>query len=195
MTAPRTVPARDRRPDAADRIRALSMSLQEEFSTPFSFYDGSTGEPLGDRDAGGLPAWRREEVPPEVLAIAAGGRPHVGLRDAECFRLVLPIQEPDGLTLVAVGDLPALARCAQSTRLEQVRLQKWLQAIHSRFSFMGCTTISDRSDQAHVQQLKTLLEASRGLTDLLTGLESLGESGDDQDRILRRPRPCSARRP
>ena len=38
----------------------------------------------------------------------------------------------------------------------------------------------------HLQQLKSLLEASRELTDLLAGLRSLGESSTDQGRILQR---------
>jgi putative nucleotidyltransferase with HDIG domain len=186
MLAICNAPACDRRPIAADRVRALSLALRDEFSITFSLYDGSTGEPLDDQYARGTPAVSCDEIPPEVLAIAASGRPHVGLRGADFFRIVLPIHEPDGSTLVAIGDLPAVARSAQAARLEQARLQKWLQAVHSRFSSAGCSTIPPRSDQAQVQQVKTLLEASRELTDLLAGLENLGESGTDQDRILRR---------
>lgn len=43
-----------------------------------------------------------------------------------------------------------------------------------------------RGDQPHLPQLKSLLEASRELTDLLAGLRNLGESNTDQGRILRR---------
>jgi HD-GYP domain-containing protein (c-di-GMP phosphodiesterase class II) len=186
MLAFRNATARDRRPFAADRVQTFAQALQDEFSASFSFYDGSTGELLSDRVAGESPVAARDEVPPEVLAIAAGGRPRVSLKGAECFRLVLPIQEPDGSTLVAIGEIRALARSSQAVRLEQARLQKWLQAVQSRLSFTACATIPQRSDQAHVQQLKILLEASRDLTDLLAGFGSLGESSNEPSRILRR---------
>ena len=185
---------RDRRTITDDRVKALSLALHEEFSTPFSFYDGSTGEPLGDGDASGSPAAHRPGVSPEILAIAAEGRPHVSLRSAECFRLVLPIQEADGTTLVAIGDLPALARTAQAARLEQARIQKWLQAVHSRLSFTGGSMMPHRSDPLHAQQLKTLLEGSRELTDLLTSLGASGYRAPIRTASFGEPRPCFARR-
>jgi hypothetical protein len=135
MLALRTISIRDRRPIAADRVKALSLALSEEFSTPFSFYEGTTGELLGHRDAGGPPA--PGEMPAEVLAIAVGERPHVGLRGGDSFRLVLPIREPDGTILVAIGDIPALAASSQAARLEQARLQRWVQSVHSRLTFTG----------------------------------------------------------
>jgi putative nucleotidyltransferase with HDIG domain len=186
MLALRNAPARDRRLIATDRVKALSLALREEFSTPFSFHDGSTGEHIGDRDAGESAASSPREMPAEVLAIAASGRPHVSLRSGDRFRLVLPIQEPDGAILVAIGDLPALAPCSQASRLEQARLQKWVQSVHSRLSFTGCSVTQPRGDQQYLHQLRTLLGASKELTDLLAGLESLGESSADQGRILRR---------
>jgi hypothetical protein len=164
MSALRTISIRGRRPIAADRIKALSLALREEFSTPFSFYDGSTGELLGDHDAGGSPAAAPGEMPAEVLAIAVGGRPHVGLRGGDLSRLVLPIQEPDVAVPVAIGDLPALAPSSQASRLEQARLQEWVQSVHSRLSFSGCSVSQPRSDQPHLQQLRTLLEASKEIT-------------------------------
>ena len=186
MLALHNAPARGRSTITADRVKALSRVLREEFSIPFSFYDGSTGEPLDDRHAGEAPSSHPGELPAEVLAIAARGRPHVSLGSNEHFRLVLPIQEGDGTMLIAIGDLPALAQSHQAARLEQARLQKWLQAVHSRLSFPGDTTHSPRNDQAHLQQFKTLLEASRELTDLLGDLKSLGESNTDPGRILQR---------
>jgi HD-GYP domain-containing protein (c-di-GMP phosphodiesterase class II) len=125
-------------------------------------------------------------MPAEVLAIAVGGRPHVGLRGGDSFRLVLPIREPDGTILVAIGDIPALAASSQAARLEQARLQRWVQSVHSRLTFTGRPVSQPRSDHPHRQELRTLLEASKELTDLLAGLGGLGESGDDQGRILER---------
>ncbi len=186
MLALRNAPARDRRLIATDRVKVLSLVLHEEFSAPFLFFDGSTGEPLGDRDAEDWSPSPSGGMPAEVLAIAAGGRPHVSFRGGGSFRLVLPIQEADGLTLVAIGDLPALARSPQAAKVEQARLLKWLQSVHSRISSTGCSVTQHRTEQLHIQQLKTLLEASKELTGLLTGVESLGESSVHQNRILQR---------
>ena len=186
MLALRNAPARARRPVTTDRVQALSRDLCEEFSAPFFFYDGSTGELLDDRDAGESPASARGEIPAEILAIADGGRPHVSLGGTGRFRLALPIQESDGSLLVAIGDLPALAQSSHASRMEQARLQKWLQLVHSRLSIAGGSMSPHRGDQPHLQQVKSLLEASRELTDLLAGLRSLGESSTDQGRILRR---------
>src|SRR5581483_8642865 len=103
MSALRHAPARDRRPIATDRVKTLSLALREEFSAPFAFYDATTGGLISDRQAD-APARAPEELLAGELAIAAGGRPHVGLRGDTSFRLVLPIRAPDGSVLVAIGD-------------------------------------------------------------------------------------------
>jgi hypothetical protein len=186
MLALRNAPARHRRPIAADRLKILSALLHEEFATSFLFYDGSTGEPLVDRDEEGPWTLLSEGMPPEVLSVVAGGRPHVSLRGGDHFRLALPIEEADGSTLVAIGELPVLASTAQAARQEQARLLKWLQSVRSRVSSPVCSVTQPRADQHAMQQLKALLEVSKELTGLLGGLEGLGESSDDPNRILQR---------
>jgi hypothetical protein len=187
MLALHNAHARDRRLMATDRLEALSLVLHEEFSTPFLFYDGATGEPIGDGDAGELATWPLGRMPAEVLAIAAQGRPHVSPWSCDHFRLVLPIRDADGSTLVAIGELPALARSVEAGKVEQARLLKWLQSVHSRVASAGGSVAPHRTGgQLQIQQLKPLLEASKELTGLLTGLESLGETIAQQSRVLRR---------
>ena len=154
------------------------LALQEEFSHAVLVLrrldrraTGRSAMRAGCRPRPGRRCRRRSwRSPPADGRTSASGTPGAS---GSCCRS----SQPDGSTLVAVGDLPALAGSVQAARLEQARLQKWLQAVHSRFSFTGCSVIPQRSDQAHVQQLRTLLEASRELTELLAGLESLGRIG------------------
>lgn len=182
MLALRNAPTREGRPIAVDRARALSSALHQEFAIPFALYDGANGELVDGGEIGATAAAAR----PEVVAIALDGRPHASLRAGGFFRLVLPVREPDGTMLVAVGDLPAVAGSAQAARTELARLQKWLQATHARLSRDVGPAPTRRQDRVDVQQLRPLLEASRELTDLLGGLENPGARGTDSQGILRR---------
>jgi HD-GYP domain-containing protein (c-di-GMP phosphodiesterase class II) len=186
MLAIHNVPGRSRCIVATNRVKALSSTLREEFDTSFLFYDGSTGELLGAHDAGESQISLLRESTAEILAIAVNGQPHISLRSTDRYRLVLPIQEVDGPLLVAIGDLPAVARSFQDSRLEQARLRKWLQSVHSRLSFTGWPLSQYRNDKPYHEQLKTLLEASKELTDLLGILRIPGDSSKNPHRILQR---------
>jgi len=186
MLALHNIPAQSRRIVATDRVKALSLALREEFDTSFLIYDGSTGEILGAADAGESQISLPRETPAEILAIAVNGRPRISLRSTDRYRLLLPIQEVDGPLLLAISDLPALARSVQDSRLEQARLQKWLESVHSRLSFTRWPLCQSRNDKPYHEQLKTLLEASRELNDLLGSLRIDGDSSKYPNRILQR---------
>jgi HD-GYP domain-containing protein (c-di-GMP phosphodiesterase class II) len=126
------------------------------------------------------------ETQAEILAIAANGRPQISLKNTNRYRLVLPIQEVDGPALVAISDLPVLARSFQDSRLEQARLQKWLQLVQSRLSFGGWPLSQYRNDNPYHEELKTLLTASRELNDLLGSVRIPGDSSEYPNRILQR---------
>src|SRR5947209_2496866 len=110
----------------AERLGALSTALGDEFGTVFRIFDGSTGEPLAERASEGWLAGTAWETSASIRAVAADGRPVVARLDHDCFRLVLPVRSADGSSLVAVGELPALARSPQDIHREQQRLEKWL---------------------------------------------------------------------
>jgi len=186
MSALCEAPARARRALAFDRVKALSLVLCEEFGTVFLFYNGSTGELVGDQGPGERDISAPEETPAEILAFAADGRPQVSRVNISHYRLVLPIQEPEGPKLVAIGELPAISRSPQDFRLEQARLQKWLLSVQSRLSFTGWSISPHRSDKPNHDQLRSLLEAFHELNELLGGLRIPGESSRYQNRILQR---------
>ncbi len=186
MLALHNVPVQSRRVVAPDRVKTLSLVLREEFDTSFLFYDGSTGEFLGDQDGRKSQISRPRETPAEILAMAHNGRPHITRRSTDRYRLVLPIQEVDGSSLVAIGNVTALARSLQDSRLEQVRLQKWIRSVHSRLSPTGRPPGQFRNDRPHHEPLKTLLEASRELNDLLVNLGIAEDSTKVPNRILQR---------
>jgi HD-GYP domain-containing protein (c-di-GMP phosphodiesterase class II) len=186
MSALCDAPAKARRTLASDRVKSLSRIVCEEFGTDFLFYSGSTGELVGDQDPGRRDISALEETPAEIVAFAAEGRPQVSRMKISRYRLVLPIQAPDGPKLVAIGELPAISRSAQDFRLEQARLQKWLQSVQSRLSFTGWSMSLQRSDKPNHEQLRSLLEAFHELNELLGGLRIPGESSRYQNRILRR---------
>src|SRR5271157_854738 len=186
MSALCEAPARARRALAFDRVKALSLVLCEEFGTDFLFYNGSTGDLVGDQDSGRRDSSLLEETPAEILAFAADGQPQVSCMNISHYRLVLPIQEPEGPKLVAIGELPAISRSPQDFRLEQARLQKWLLSVQSRLSFTGWSMSPHRSDKPNHDQLRSLLDAFHELDELLGGLRIPGESSRYQNRILQR---------
>jgi len=186
MSALCDAPARARRALAFDRVKILSLVLCEEFGTEFRLYNGSTGELVGDQDSGRRDSSLLEETPAEILAFAAAGRPQVSRMNISRYRLVLPLQEPEGAKLVAIGELPAISRFPQDFRLEQARLQKWLHSVQSRLSIAGRSTNLHRSDNPNHEQLRSLLEGFHELNELLGGLRIPGESSRYQNRILQR---------
>ncbi len=186
MSAPCETLARPRRTLARDHVKALSLVLCEEFGTDFLFYSGSTGELVGDQDPDRRDISAPEETPAEILAFAAAGRPQVSRMNISHYRLVLPIQEPEGPKLIAIGECPAISRTPQDFRLEQARLQKWLLSVQSRLSFTGWSTSFHRSDKPNHDQLRSLLEAFHELNELLGGLRIPGESSHYQNRVLQR---------
>ena len=168
-----------------DRSRVLALALGEEFDVSFRVYDGSTGEALGDR------VTEERHIPPPataalVLAVAADGRPHVSASELNRFRIALPLKELDGPTLVAIGELPALARTDQDRKREQSQLQKWAQAVQHRLSIANRPVIKPSNRGSNDDQLSKTLTAVLELGEIIRGLQTSGEPGDYATYVLDR---------
>ena len=63
------------------------------------------------------------------------------------YRLALSFHEADSDKLVAIAELPALARSPKDMVLEQKRLSKWLQSVQSRLTFTSGSVNPHRSEK------------------------------------------------
>jgi len=186
MLALREAPFRSRQIPVAHRVKTLALVLCEEFGIPWLFYDGSTGELADDQEVGREHNAPTIASPRQVVALAAESRPHVSLVSTGRYRLALSFHEAESDKLVAVGELPALARSPKDMLLEQTRLQKWLQSVQSRLTFTGGSINPYRSEKPNQDQLRALLGAFHELNDLLGDWRVPGESAHYQDYILKR---------
>jgi HD-GYP domain-containing protein (c-di-GMP phosphodiesterase class II) len=120
-------PVRERRQyTPAEQARALAVVLREEFGVGFRFHAAADGFPLAGGPEDDAPAALAAE---RVLQVAAGGRAVVTPVAGGALRLALPLSHAGRPVLVAVGELPAVAPGSEA---EQLRLQKWAQAVAER---------------------------------------------------------------
>src|SRR5437764_396873 len=104
---------RRKSPQGAEPLGALAASLNDEFGTSFRLFDGTSGEPIGGRASEGWLNGSAWEPRASIRAIAVDGHPKIVRSENDFHRLVLPLRLHDGRSVVAIGDLPALARSAQ----------------------------------------------------------------------------------
>jgi HD-GYP domain-containing protein (c-di-GMP phosphodiesterase class II) len=170
-----------RRNSLADQAKALQVILEEEFGIPFVFYDTATGAVIRDRASGAAPSGTFQPLDTAVVKeLSSDGRARVAPLDAAHYQLTLIHWDAQRPVLLAVGRLAALCPGPR----EQVRLQKWLQAVSDRLRLAGQTQARRRDGEEQQAQTAIAWEGLLTLDHLLRRLRVHKEPLKNQQRIL-----------
>jgi HD-GYP domain-containing protein (c-di-GMP phosphodiesterase class II) len=173
-----------RRVSLANQAKALTVILREEFDTTFVCYDAATGLRVGWSDA---PEANDTWVALEsitVTELATGGRACVTPLAYGRYQLAIPLYESGKAVLVAVAAVPALAPTGPHAAQEQVRLQKWAQAVCDRLRGADQLLRQCRNEEEQKTQVKTAWEVSLTLDHLIRHLRIHKSPTKNQQRIL-----------
>jgi HD-GYP domain-containing protein (c-di-GMP phosphodiesterase class II) len=173
-----------RRGSLEEQAKALAVVLQEEFGTPFVFYDAQTAEMVGEPPA---PSDARPLVrldPASVFSLAAEGRPRVAATGNGLYQLELPITDGRQPLLIAVGFLSALARTDVEAARERTRLQNWLQTLSDRLRLAEQLLHRRRAEKEQNTQSALAWETLLDLDQLIRRLRIHKEPGKNQQRVL-----------
>lgn len=122
-----------RKSNLADQAGSLAIVLREEFASPFRVYDLTSGRPISEAGPGCDGPAPLLDDPAWVAGFAAEERSAVSAIPGGLYRLSLSLHDDDGRpSLVAVGELAALARSPADASQELARLQKWLGSVLER---------------------------------------------------------------
>jgi hypothetical protein len=120
-----------------EQARALAVILREEFGVPFALFNIQTGAPIrgcspdnGNAALSGPPDIRLDLA--AVHEITSTGRARVVALPGGRYQLALLLYEGRKPTLVAAGEIQALAKTASDVRREQMMLEKWVQSVSDR---------------------------------------------------------------
>jgi putative nucleotidyltransferase with HDIG domain len=180
--APTLTPSR--RFPLADQANAHAIILKKEFGIPFAFYQIALGDRVRTKDAEEFPAAVVNLDPATVARIAREGQAAALLQANNRFQVHMVLFEAGVPVLVAVGELPALSRHVAELAQEQLRLQKWLQAIMDRLrqadQFMG----RHREDIGPEASSRVAWESLLRLDHVIRRLRIHKESTKNQKRVL-----------
>jgi putative nucleotidyltransferase with HDIG domain len=158
--------------------------LKKEFGVPFAFYEATTGARVWSKD--------HEEVhhaPAELALIALThfvqeGQAVARMQANHQFQLMLLVYECGQPALVALGELPALSQNVPEMAQEQVRTERWLQAVADRLRQADQFMSRHRDNTGQEAQVKTAWETILRIDHLLRRLRIHKEPGRNQRRIL-----------
>jgi HD-GYP domain-containing protein (c-di-GMP phosphodiesterase class II) len=170
---------------APSAVKALAVVLQEEFNTPFSFYDALTGNRLVMADlADSAPtAWSLERT---VLGeLAKGEHPKITCLDDGDYLLGFPLDGFGPSRLLALGVLSAVGKSEPERALEQFRIGKWARAVQSRLRADRESRDRRHTQAEHERQAMMAWEAVMGLDKLHRSLRIHKEPVRHRRRILR----------
>jgi putative nucleotidyltransferase with HDIG domain len=184
MLTPTTPAPSLRRFSLADQATALAIILKKEFGVPFAFYDAVKGQRVAtkDQDQHGDPAVALD--PDTVLSFAREGSATANLQPNGRFRLALPIYESGQTVLVASGELRALSHNVAEVAQEQLRTQRWLQAVGDRLRQADHYLSRHRDDGGQEAQVKSAWEAVLRLDHVIRRLRIHKEASKNHRRIL-----------
>jgi putative nucleotidyltransferase with HDIG domain len=170
-----------RRFSLPDQVTALAIVLKQEFGTGFAFYDATTGGLVRAKDQDETVL----DLEPAVVAeLARSGQATATLQGNGTFRLALVIHQNGKPILVAAGVVPGLARHIPEITQEQMRLQKWAQAVADRLR-QADQVLTRHRDEAGVEaQSKVAWETILRLDHLIRRLRIHKEPDRSQKRIL-----------
>jgi HD-GYP domain-containing protein (c-di-GMP phosphodiesterase class II) len=173
-----------RRLSLANQAKALTVILREEFDVAFVCYDAATGVRIGFPDTPEIgDTWVALDAA-TVIELAAGGRARVTPLAYGRFQLAIPIYEYGKPVLVAIAAVPALAPTGPPAAQEQVRLQKWAQAVCDRLRGSDQLLCQRRQEEEHKAQVKIAWEVILTLDHLIRHLRIHKSPAKNQQRIL-----------
>jgi HD-GYP domain-containing protein (c-di-GMP phosphodiesterase class II) len=178
-------PARDsRRGSFEEQAKALAVVLQEEFGTPFVFYDAQTGELVGEPPTPSDSSPVAQLDPAAVLSLATEGRPRVVAAGDGWYQLELPLSDVRRPLLVAVSLIAALARTDADAARERTRLQHWLQTLSDRLRLADQFLQRRRAEKEQSAQSALAWEVLLDLDQLIRRLRIHKEPEKNQQRAL-----------
>ncbi len=185
MPSTLTPKPRARSAHASSAVKALAIVLQEEFNTPFSFYDATTGKPLVIAD---LPVCAPDLSPDEralLGELVKEEHPKVACREDGGYLLGFPLDGFGPSRFLALGVLSAVGNSDPERAVEKLRISKWARAVQSRLR-ADCESRERRRTQAeHERQAMIAWEAIMGLDKLHRSLRIHKEPVRHRRRILR----------
>lgn len=167
-----------------DQVAALAIVLRQEFETDFIFHDADTGARVLGKDSAETAELPAALDPSTLTKISQEGQAVVNLRGDGSFRVALAIHQNGKPVLVAVGDLPGLARNVPEIAQEQIRLQRWAQAVSDRLRQADQALARHRDDAGAEAQVKVAWETILRLDHVIRRLRIHKEPDRSQKRIL-----------
>jgi HD-GYP domain-containing protein (c-di-GMP phosphodiesterase class II) len=184
MALAMTTPTTARRFSLTDQANAHALILKNEFGVPFAFYRAVDGKRVATKDSDDITTRVAALDAAAVVQFAQQGQAAALLKATGCFRVRMVLFEAGVPVLVAVGELPALGRQISELAQEQVRLEKWLQAVMDRLrqadQFMG----RHREDIGPEKPSKIAWESLLRLDHVARRLRIHKEPAKNQKRIL-----------
>src|SRR6266566_6669317 len=167
-----------------EQAKALAVVLKEEFGVPFVFYESTTAAEVWGWEQDAFRGRAPKLHPVTVASLVEDGRARVTtLPDGGC-QLAIVLYEGDKPILMAVGEMLPLARLGPDMVREQLRLQKWLQAVADRLRLSGQLSGRHQNEDAQHTQATTAWEAILTLDHLLRRLRIHKDPSRNQSRIL-----------
>jgi HD-GYP domain-containing protein (c-di-GMP phosphodiesterase class II) len=184
MALPISASTLPRRFSVADQANAHAIILKQEFGAPFAFYDAATGQRVEMKGHDEPRECVAALEPEAVVRLAQEGQAAAVLMARNRFQLWMVLFEGRTPVLVAVGELPALARHVGELAQEQLRLQKWLQAVMDRLRQAGQFMSRHRDDVGPEAQSKIAWETLLHLDHVIRRVRIHKDTAKNHKRIL-----------
>ncbi len=170
--------------------KATATVMQEEFQSPFYVYDAATAALLWPQTSshGERPVVASTDIE-EFRQFAQGHQARVVALPQGDYSVRLPISLSGGTTLIAEGTIKALATTDSGAADEQVRLQRWAQAVLERLMQSDQLRTRRFAEDDLKQQLKTAWELNLTVDRLLRHLRIHRDMSANLAQILKAALP------
>ncbi len=154
----------------AQQAKAAATVLHEEFQTPFRVSDAATGTRLWPQ----IVTEGETDIGPQDIAefeqLAKTNQVRVALLPGGDYRLRLPLSFPGSPVLIAQTEIKALASSSPAATAEQIRLERWAQAVLERLLQADVLRSRRYAEDDLRQQLKQAWELNLSVDRLIRHL-------------------------
>ncbi len=174
-----------RRFSIVEQAAALGIVLTKEFGTPFRLYDATTGASIAMPDLE-VPLQPKTVLEPEVvIRFGRSEQAEARLQADGRFQLILVAHERGNPVLVATGEVAALTKTVSDLAQEQMRLQRWAQAVCDRLRFADSLSTRHREEAQAEPQTKTAWETLLRIDHVVRRLRIHKDPTKNQRRVVR----------